>query len=148
MINLRKKEIDLLRKKIAKLEAQVAREAEIRDTVSKIYKDLKSQISKAGVTLEEVIRAHHRDFLRIMDRIHKSDQEAASIKPKKSRKKAKKAARKAKKATIKIPAGKYSNIPPDEKMVFEVKPRGPRPKILKAHAEKLGLEKFLKECKK
>ncbi len=149
MVQQRKKEISALRKQIAKLEAIEAREAEIKDTVKKVFKDFKDQAKKAGVTLEEVIHAHQREISRVMDRITGADKSSAA--PKRGRKKKKagrKKARKAKVATIKIPAGNYTNIPPDPKAVFKVSERGPRPKLLKAHAEKLGIDKFLKECKK
>ena len=147
MVQKRKKEINALRKQIAKLEAIEEREAQIKDTVKKVYKDFKAQASKAGVTLEEVLRAHTREVSRVMDKITGATEAGAA--PKRGKKKAtRKKARKAKASTIKIPAGNYTNIPPDPKAVFKVSERGPRPKLLKAHAEKLGLEKFLSECKK
>jgi len=144
MIKPRKKEIDALKKQIAKLEAMEAREAEIKDTVAKVYKEFKAQISKSGLTLEEVLRAHQKEVSRVLDRITKAN-DITSAAPKRGRKKK---VKKPAVSTIKIPAGKYTNIPPDQKAVFNVSVRGPRPKLLKAHAEKLGLDKFLKECKK
>ena len=148
MIKPRKKEIDALRRKIAKLEAQEAREADIRETVGKILKDLKASLKKEGITLEEFVRAGHREFSRVMERIAAAESISTPKKRGRKKKAKKRAGRKSKAATIKIPAGKYSNIPPDTKAVFVVNERGPRPKLLKAHAEKLGLEQFLKTCKK
>jgi hypothetical protein len=49
------------------------------------------------------------------------------------------------KTTVKIPAGQYT-IPSEPDRVFEVKDKGPRPKALKAHAEEIGLERFMAEC--
>ena len=148
MIKPRKKEIDALRKRIAKLEAMEAREIQIKDTVAKVYKDFKAQISKSGVTLEEVLRAHQKEVSRVLDRITNANGPTGAAPKRGRKKKAKKKARKSAVTTIKIPAGNYTNIPPDPKAVFKVSVRGPRPKLLKAHAEKLGLDKFLKECKK
>lgn len=148
MVQQRKKEITALRKQIAKLEAIEAREAEIKDTVKKVFKDFKDQAKKAGVTIEEVINAHQREISRVMDRITGAEKSTAAKPGRKKKKASRKKARKTKVATIKIPAGKYTNIPPDPKAVFKVSERGPRPKLLKAHAEKLGIDKFLKECKK
>jgi len=55
--------------------------------------------------------------------------------------------RKAPVVTVKIPAGRYANIPEAPDQVFEVKEKGARPKLLKAYAEQVGLERFLQECR-
>ncbi len=146
----RKVEIDALRKRIAKLEAMEIREAEIRDAVEKVYNDFRSALEEASLSLEEVVRSRYREFKRVVEKIDKESEPVTASKPKARRKKAgrKKGRRKSAKPTLKIPAGKYSNIPPDTKAVFVVKERGPRPKLLKAHAESLGLDKFISECKK
>ncbi|MCU7916277.1 MAG: hypothetical protein KZQ65_10395 [Candidatus Thiodiazotropha sp. (ex Gloverina cf. vestifex)] len=49
--------------------------------------------------------------------------------------------------TIKIPAGKYGNLPAEPDKVFNVKEKGPRPKALKSYAEEIGLEAFLAQCR-
>jgi hypothetical protein len=48
---------------------------------------------------------------------------------------------------VKIPAGKYTNIPSEPETLFEVKEKGPRPKVLKNYAEEVGLEQFLDQCR-
>jgi len=148
MANPRKKVIESLRKQIAKLEAMEQRELEIKETVQKLFKEFKAQLKQSGVTLEEVVRAHYREINRAMDKIKATDDSVSPAKNGRKKSVKKKKSKKKKASSIKIPAGTYTNIPPDTKAEFKVNPRGPRPKVLKAHAEKLGLEKFLAECKK
>ncbi len=52
-----------------------------------------------------------------------------------------------KKKPIKIPGGRYTNIPPDMEVIHTVRDKGPRPKLIKAWAEEIGEERFMEECR-
>ncbi|MEW8606458.1 MAG: hypothetical protein AB2594_17145, partial [Candidatus Thiodiazotropha sp.] len=82
---------------------------------------------------------------RIMQKI---EGESAQAKTKSRKSTKKRVARSAKTATaIKIPAGRYGNLPSNPDQVIEVKEKGPRPKILKRYAEEIGLEAFMSQCR-
>ena len=51
------------------------------------------------------------------------------------------------KVSVKIPAGKYGNLPNAPDKVFDVKEKGPRPKALKEYAEEVGLQAFFDQCR-
>jgi hypothetical protein len=145
----RKKEIDALRARITKLEQQQEKEEmerqaleETRDSILKILED-------ADVSFEAFVRFNYKAIRKIVTKIDREQSKTAipkktSVKKKVTKKRGRRSARP--KTTIKIPAGKYTNIPSDPESLFEVKEKGPRPKVLKTYAEEVGLEKFLEEC--
>ncbi|MCU7935048.1 MAG: hypothetical protein KZQ99_09230 [Candidatus Thiodiazotropha sp. (ex Dulcina madagascariensis)] len=144
-----KKEIDSLKAKIARLE----KEQEKAEQEKKALDAANSQIDKIlkdhDISFEAFIRFHHKRASRI---IHKVDGETGDGATQAKRAGKQRVARKSRKpantkATIKIPAGKYANLPSDPKQVFAVKEKGPRPKALKAYAQEIGLEAFLSQCR-
>ncbi|MES9818060.1 MAG: hypothetical protein ABW155_15545 [Candidatus Thiodiazotropha sp.] len=142
-----KKEIESLRAKIARLENE-QKKAEI---VKKALASANTQIDKIlkdnDINFEAYIRHNYKRISRIIQKI-----EGKSDKTKTKRSPQKRAARRGQKnqktaATIKIPAGKYGNLPSNPDRVFEVKEKGPRPKLLKGYAEEVGLEAFMNQCR-
>ena len=80
----------------------------------------------------------------------KEKQAPAAIKPTRKKKASAKKGRGRSvksKVSVKIPAGKYGNLPGAPDKVFEVKEKGPRPKALKEYAEKVGLQAFFDQCR-
>ena len=145
-----KQEIVSLRAKLARLEkAQKAAEeqekafAEAEGQIEKLFKE-------SGLSLESYIRRNHKQISRIVGKIERENRKQPPT-PKTSKKRAvaKKGKRRSKKPvrTVKIPAGKYGNLPASPEAIFEVKEKGPRPKLLKTYAEEVGLEAFLKQCR-
>lgn len=121
--------------------------------VEKPLANANSRIDKAlkdnGISFEDHIRHNYKRVSRI---IHKIEGQTDKIKAKTKRSTRKKPARKDQQGTktattIKIPAGKYGNLPSNPEQVFEVKEKGPKPKILKGYAEKIGLEAFMDQCR-
>jgi phenylalanyl-tRNA synthetase beta subunit len=145
------REIESLRARIAKLEQQRDKEEQEREALENTHSAIFEILDKAGLSLEAFLRHNYKAVKRLVGKVEKEEAKAAVQAPitrkktttkKKSRRKAAR-----KKATIKIPAGQYKNIPSDPEKVFEVKDKGPRPKALKAYAEELGLDEFLKQCR-
>lgn len=144
-----KKEIESLRAKIVRLENQ-QKKAEM---VEKALANANSQIDKIlkdnGISFETYIQHNHKRVSRI---IQKFDGQTDNLKAKTKRPAKKKTSRKNRQgakaaAAIKIPAGKYGNLPSNPEQVFEVKEKGPRPKVLKGYAQEVGLEAFLNQCR-
>ncbi|MES9944963.1 MAG: hypothetical protein ABW080_08420 [Candidatus Thiodiazotropha sp.] len=144
-----KKEIESLRAKIARLEAE-QKKAEV---VNKALSNASSQIDKVlkdnGINFETYIRHNYKRVNRIVQKITgQADKTKAKTKPSTKKKLARKGQRSSKAvASIKIPAGKYGNLPNNPDQVFEVKEKGPRPKLLKGYAEEVGLEAFMNQCR-
>jgi len=146
----RKKEIDALRARITKLEQQQEREEkeqialeETRDSIMKILDD-------AGISFEAFVRFNYKTIRRIVTKIDREQTKPERpVKVTAKKKVVKKRSRKTAKSKtrIKIPAGKYTNIPSEPETLFEVKEKGPRPKALKSYAEEVGLEQFLEQCR-
>jgi hypothetical protein len=146
----RKKEIDALRAKIARLEKQQEKEENERQALEETRDNISQILQEAGVSFESFVRFNYKNIRRIVTKIENEHSKAERIrKPAAKKKVSKKRGRKSVKAksVIKIPAGKYTNIPSEPATIFEVKEKGPRPKALKAHAEEIGLEKFFEECR-
>lgn len=145
-----KKEIDVLRARIARLEQQQEKEQQERQALKETRESILKILDDADVSFESFVRFNYKSIRRIITKI---DRELVKVeRPVKAttkKKVAKKRVRKSTKpkTTIKIPAGKYANIPGDPETLFEVKEKGPRPKILKAYAEEVGLERFLEQCR-
>jgi predicted nucleic acid-binding Zn-ribbon protein len=144
-----KKEIENLRAKIARLENQ-QKKAEMAE---KALANANSQIDKIlednGITLEDYLRHNHKRVSRIILKIEgktdKLDGKTKRATKKKAAQRSRQGAKSA--ATIKIPAGKYTNLPSNPDQVFEVKEKGPRPKLLKDYAQEVGLEAFMNQCR-
>ena len=145
----RQKEIELLRSRLASLEAEQEREEKQREALAQCHQQLLSALETADLTFEDFVRGFYRDIRKVVVKIERERDKAP---PPKTRKKAikKKAAKKTRRripsVTVKIPAGRYGNLPDAPDKVFEVKDKGARPKALKVYAEKVGLEDFLKQC--
>ncbi len=149
------KEIESLRNKLESLEEEKQKEEHERAALDGVYEELKRRLEQSEVSLDAFIMYIYRDAKRVVNKVerHRLKQDAkaqaqtpTAEKPKATKKRAKKKRGK-KKVAIKIPAGKYTNIPDDLERVFDVKEKGPRPKLVKAHAERLGLDQFMDECR-
>ena len=149
----RKKEIDALRAQIAKLEQQQEKEEKERVALDETRDSILKILDDADVSFEAFVRFNYKTIRRIVTKIDREQ-----VKPERPVKTATKTAKKqvvkkrrrktAKpKAIVKIPAGKYTNIPSEPETLFEVKEKGPRPKVLKNYAEEVGLEQFLEQCR-
>lgn len=150
MNSKRKKEIETLRSRLAELEALDALEQKKKAVLEKAHSQLTETLASAEATLEDFVRHLHRDLKRIFSRIEREKAKSAPATKKAAAKKKvaakkKRARRKAPVVTVKIPAGRYGNLPDAPDQVFTVKEKGPRPKLLKAYAEKVGLEKLMQE---
>lgn len=146
------KEIQSLEKRIEKLKQQAEREDQLKEALQSTFDSLKEQLDSAGISLDEFIKAHLKTFQRSMARIEKAAASESTPAPKRApakkraaKKKATRGRRTKRKVAIKIPAGTYGNIPSAPDQVFEVKLKGPRPKLLKAYAEAVGLETLLEK---
>jgi predicted nucleic acid-binding Zn-ribbon protein len=147
-----KKEIESLRAKIARLE-EAQQKAEQRE---KALAALQGQIEKLlkdnGLSLEDYVRGNFVQVNRIIAKIAREKEKQAPtvstgrVSKKKAAVKKRGRSKKAK-LSVKIPAGKYNNIPAAPDKVFEVKEKGPRPKALKEYAEEIGLEAFFNQCR-
>lgn len=148
---IKQKEIDALRARIIKLEKQQEKEAQESQALEDTRQNIMSILEEAGVSFEAFIRFNYKSIRRIVAKIEREESNVVAAPEKRVRKKTttKKRRRKATRAktTIKIPAGKYTNVPSAPDTLFEVKDKGPRPKLLKAYAEEVGLETFFEECR-
>jgi len=146
------KEIESLRNKIERLESAKNLEETQSAALNQIESDLRNALQEADITIDTFLGTIYRDIKRVVARTEKdrakaqAEKDAMPSTPKKARKKKVKNKIKAKPG-IKIPAGNYTNIPSAQDIVFTVKEKGPRLKILKAHAEDIGIEAFLEQCK-
>jgi len=155
------KEIQTLELRIQQLKAEKEKADKEHSVLTEAYSQLKTQLKDGGVSMESFVRYAYKDLSRAIAVVQREPAAPAPAavaeaeKPVRRKVTAKKKvvrkarARKANAtpAAIKIPAGKYSHIPPDTAAVFEVKEKGPRPKIVKAHAEQIGLEAFMEQCR-
>jgi hypothetical protein len=145
----RKKEIDALKARIAKLEQQQEKEEKERIALEETRDSILKILDDADVSFEAFVRFNYKTIRRIVSKIDKEQAKPerpvkAATKKKVVKKRGRKSARP--KTTVKIPAGKYTNIPSEPESLFEVKEKGPRPKVLKNYAEEVGLEQFLEQC--
>ena len=148
----REKEIEYHRNRLKSLEAEAEREERERETLETSYQTLRSTLDTAGISFESFIRHCYRDIKKVTTKIEREKEkqsEQLQEKPARRKQTAKKRRRDVKKSavTVKIPAGKYTNIPTAPEQIFEVKEKGPRPKLLKNYAEEIGLETLLNECR-
>ncbi|MCU7872377.1 MAG: hypothetical protein KZQ91_06500 [Candidatus Thiodiazotropha sp. (ex Lucinoma borealis)] len=145
-----KKEIEGLRAKIARLEKEQKKAEVEKKALGSANGQIEKILKDNGISFEAYIRYNIKKASRI---IHKIEGESGEI-ANKSRTSSKKSvvrrgrkSTKAKTTAIKIPAGKYGNLPGNPDVIFEVKEKGPRPKVLKAYAEEMGVEAFLDKCR-
>jgi len=146
------KRIQVLLAEIDQLRVQREQAKKERAALGEAYKRLKAQLKEAGLSFDALVRFALKDVRRVLEQVDKeAAQEEAPSKRKTARKKAPttrgpKRARAAGPA-IKIPAGRYGNVPPNAEEVYQVKEKGPRPKPLKAYAEEIGIDAFLERCR-
>ena len=148
----RQKEIESLRSRLASLEAEQERENRERETLDSAQAELLATLDGADISFEAYVRCFIKDIRKVLTRIDreqaKEPETAIKRRPGTRKQVTKKRKRRSKPAvTVKIPAGSYSNIPAEPEKVFLVKEKGPRPKALKAYAEKIGLDAFLEQCR-
>lgn len=160
------KTIEQLQAQIDALKEKKEREENDRKVLEKAYEDLKNALHAENLTLDTFLRFAYRDVKRVVVRMDKERAKDAQTagdsaetktkakatsrkKGKTTKKPARKAGRKSAKAkVIKIPAGRYTNIPPEPADIITVAEKGPRPRRIKEHAESIGdQEKFLAECR-
>lgn len=120
-----------LRGRLAQLEAEAAREAELQGFMQESYDQLVNSLSTRSVSFEEFVVAHQAEIKKILVKSDRAGGRAVKV---------------SKVSKVKIPAGRYTNVPPSLNDVFTVKEKGPRPKLVREHAENLGLEAFLEQC--
>jgi len=147
-----KREIETLRAKIARLEKEQKKAEQQEKALAAVQGQIDKLLKDHGISLETYIRSNYAQVGRIVAKIEREKAKPNETPVKRAAKKkrvAKKAATRSKKArhTVKIPAGRYGNLPQAPDQVFEVKDKGPRPKILKAYAEEIGLEAFFEQCR-
>jgi hypothetical protein len=147
-----KKEIESLRAKIARLEEEQIKAEQREKALAVLQQQIDKLLKENNLSLEDYIRGNFAQVNRIVAKIEreKGKQAPASPKGRVGKKKAsvKKRSRSKKvKVSVKIPAGKYANLPSAPDKVFDVKEKGPRPKALKEYAEEVGLEAFFNQCR-
>jgi phage shock protein A len=147
-----KREIESLRAKIARLEKEQKRAEQQEKALAAVQNKITELLKQNGLNLEAYVRGNYAQISRIVDKIERERGTSAPLASKRTTKKqsvAKKRRSRGKKpaATMKIPAGKYGNVPAAPERVFEVKEKGPRPKVLKAYAEEIGLDNFFTQCR-
>ena len=144
-----KKEIETLRAKIARLEEQQQREEAKTQTLTAIQTLIDKALKEEGLSYEAYVRDNYSQIKRIISKIDNEkglpDKARKTTQKRRSNKKRGRASQT--KVSIKIPAGRYGNLPADPKATFQVKEKGPRPKLLKAYAVEVGLEAFLSQCR-
>ena len=146
----KKRQIDALRAQIAKLEQQQEKEEKERIALEKTRDSILKILKDADVSFEAFIRFNYKAIQKIVAKIDREQSKPARpVKAVTKKKVVKKRGRKSAKpkTMVKIPAGKYTNIPSEPETLFEVKEKGPRPKVLKNYAEEVGLEQFLDQCR-
>jgi len=148
----RQKEIESLRNRLASLEAEQERENRERETLDKAQAELLATLDGADISFDAYVRCFIKDIRKILTRIDreqaKGPETAIKRRPGTKKQVTKKRKRRSKPAVrVKIPAGSYSHIPAEPEKVFLVKEKGPRPNVLKAYAEKIGLDAFLEQCR-
>lgn len=147
-----KREIESLRAQIARLEKE-QKKAEAKERALAAVQDQFDKLLKEnGLNLEAYLRANYTQISRILAKIEREkgtdgETRAKRVGKKKTAAKKRRAGSKRPSRRVKIPAGKYGNLPAAPDQVFEVKEKGPRPKPLKAYAEEVGLEAFFEQCR-
>jgi len=144
MTKERTKEIEALRARLAALEEEQKKEEKDRESMENAHQQLLSSLEANGLALEAFVRAYFDDFRKIVAKIEKQEARKNAAKTGMRKRRSRK---RGPAITIKIPAGKYQNIPSEPDKVFVVKEKGPRPKALKEYAQKVGLDTFMEQCR-
>ena len=152
MNRARAKEIEQLRNRLANLKAEQEREQQESETLERAQQELLATLEAAGIGFDAYVRAFSKDIRKILNKLERTPAKSKAAPSATGTGGTKSTARKKRrrvkaKSTIKIPAGEYANIPDAPDRIFQVKEKGPRPKLLKAHAQALGLEAFLAQCR-
>lgn len=144
-----KKEIETLRAKIVRLENEQKKAEQQRKALTQVQQQIDKLLKENDISFETYIRSHQTQVSRILQKLEGGKSKPETRPKRVIKKKAAAKTRRSRKPTltVKIPSGKYGNLPSDPEMVFEVKEKGPRPKLLKAYAEEIGLEAFLEACR-
>ncbi|MCU7795797.1 MAG: hypothetical protein KZQ75_01565 [Candidatus Thiodiazotropha sp. (ex Myrtea spinifera)] len=106
-------------------------------------------LREKSISFEAYVRSNYLKIKRIVAKTEKEKAQSDTPPQRAIKKRATGRRRKSSKVTvtIKIPAGKYGNLPAEPDKVFNLKEKGPRPKALKSYAEEIGLEAFLAQCR-
>jgi hypothetical protein len=144
------KQIDTLKAEISRLEKEQQRAQQEEQALNDVSTQITSILKESGVSFESYITHHSKRISKILSKLDSKNVAKTAAPTKKATKP--RSANKPRKAnkptiTVKIPAGRYSKLPDQPEMIFEVKEKGPRPKVLKAYAEEVGLETFLDQCR-
>jgi hypothetical protein len=145
------KQIETLKAEILRLEEEQQRAEQEKRALDSASEQINSVLTETGISLETYIGYNLKKISRIVHKLEAS-QATKAASPTKKPSKARTPTRRRQKSsrptiTVKIPAGQYSKLPSQPEHVFEVKEKGPRPKLLKAYAEEVGLEAFLDQCR-
>jgi len=147
----RQREIDSLRNRLNRLEQEAEQEKQQREAVEGAHQQLLESLQQSGISFDDYVRSFYKEIRKVITRIEKAQakvEEPANQTTKKKRsvkKRRKQASRPT--VTVKIPAGNYRGIPDEPERLFQVKEKGPPPKALRADAEQVGLEGFMKQCR-
>ncbi|MES9941603.1 MAG: hypothetical protein ABW104_08395 [Candidatus Thiodiazotropha sp. 6PLUC2] len=146
------KQIEALKAEITRLEKEQQKADQEKRALRNASEQITAILKENDVSFEAYIGYQLKKVSRIVDKLLEKQATKASApvkKPVKSRttSKRRQAVKSKAKITVKIPAGQYGKLPAQPEQVFEVKEKGPRPKILKAYAEEIGLEAFLSQCR-
>ncbi|MBV2093187.1 MAG: hypothetical protein KUF72_20090 [Candidatus Thiodiazotropha sp. (ex Ctena orbiculata)] len=144
------KQIDSLKAEITRLEKEQQRAEQQQKALKEVSTRVSALLKESGVSFESYITHHIKRVSRIIGKVEaKNSTKSASQAGKTSKTRSAKKPRKTTKPniTVKIPAGRYGKLPNQPEAIFEVKEKGPRPKVLKAYAEEVGLETFLDQCR-
>ncbi|KRT54059.1 hypothetical protein Ga0074115_102161 [endosymbiont of Ridgeia piscesae] len=145
------KEIEALSTRLEKLKAQQAKEEQQKQALETTQQSILDILQQAGLSLDDFIIHNIKVARRVVARLDKAQKKGEESKQvvtvkKKTVKKRRRVRAKAKPG-IKIPAGRYDNLPDNPDQIIVVKEKGPRPKVLKAYAEEIGLDNFLEKCR-
>ncbi|ODB93494.1 hypothetical protein A3194_02035 [Candidatus Thiodiazotropha endoloripes] len=144
------KQIDSLKAEITRLEKEQQKAEQQQKALREVSAKISSLLKESGISFESYITHHIKRVSRIVGKLEaKNSTKSAAQAGKTSKTRNPKKLRRTSKPTItiKIPAGRYGKLPNQPETVFEVKEKGPRPKVLKAYAEEVGLETFLDQCR-
>jgi hypothetical protein len=149
MPNIQKK-IENLKAEITRLEKEQQKAEQEQHVLKEVSTKISSILKESGVSFDSYIAHHIKRVSRIVEKFEAKNGPNTPPPAKKPRKT--RSVRKSRKSakptiTVKIPAGRYSKLPTQPETIFEVKEKGPRPKVLKAYAEEVGLETFLDQCR-
>lgn len=126
----RSKLMEELRARLALLEAEAAREEELQGFMQEAYDQLVASLSSRGASLEDFVGAHQAELKKLLNKQERGGRIAKVSKASK----------------VKIPAGRYTNIPSAPGVIFTVKEKGPRPKPVREYAESVGVDAFMQQC--